>query len=72
LLIQDNGQGMDSEQLDKIFEPFYTTKDPGKGTGIGLSVALSIVEAHGGQISVESQIEKGSTFHVILPFGENK
>ncbi len=70
LVVQDDGCGMDADQIDKIFEPFYTTKDVGEGTGLGLSVALSIVEAHGGRISVESRAGEGAKFTVIFPIGE--
>ena len=71
LIIKDNGMGMASEEIDKIFDPFYTTKQPGEGTGLGLSVALGIVQAYGGRIEVESVIGRGSKFSVILPIGEN-
>ncbi len=63
----DNGTGIPDEELPTIFDPFYTTKPEGKGTGLGLSVSQSIIRKHGGNIVVESQIEKGSTFIVLLP-----
>ncbi len=65
--IQDNGPGMDEAMCDQIFEPFYTTKDVGHGTGLGLSIAHGIVEEHGGEISVESQLGAGTTFRIWLP-----
>jgi two-component system NtrC family sensor kinase len=65
--IADNGKGIPPERLTRIFEPFYTTKAPGRGTGLGLSVSHRIVKQHGGHIRVESQLGVGSTFTVILP-----
>ena len=67
--VEDNGAGISEPDLNRIFEPFFTTKEPGKGTGLGLAVALGIVEAHGGTISVESREGRGSTFTVKLPKG---
>jgi signal transduction histidine kinase len=65
--IVDNGKGISAEQLSKIFEPFYTTKAPGRGTGLGLSVCNRIVKQHGGYIRVESEAGQGSEFTVSLP-----
>jgi|JI10StandDraft_1071094.scaffolds.fasta_scaffold58295_3 PAS domain S-box-containing protein len=65
--IEDNGVGMVPEVLEKIFDPFYTTKLPGYGTGLGLSTSISIVKAHGGFIRVYSEPSRGSRFHVYLP-----
>ena len=65
--ISDNGRGIPSERLQRIFEPFYTTKAPGRGTGLGLSVCSRIIEQHNGRISVKSQVGMGSEFKVILP-----
>lgn len=65
--ISDNGMGMSDEIKDRIFEPFYTTKEVGKGTGLGLSIAFKIIETHGGTIDVESKLNKGTTFKVKLP-----
>jgi two-component system NtrC family sensor kinase len=65
--VVDNGKGIPIERLGRIFEPFYTTKAPGRGTGLGLSVSHRIVQQHGGTIRVESQVGQGSTFTVILP-----
>jgi len=67
IMISDTGKGMTTEQMEKIFFPFYTTKDVGKGTGLGLSVSLSIVEAMGGRIEVQSLPGAGSSFTVNLP-----
>ena len=65
--VSDTGKGMTTEQMEKIFFPFYTTKEVGKGTGLGLSVSLSIVEAMGGRIEVQSLPGAGSSFTVVLP-----
>lgn len=65
--VSDNGTGIQPEHLNKIFEPFFTTKEVGKGTGLGLSIVYKIIEKHGGKISVESAVGKGSTFTVTLP-----
>ncbi|MEI9938634.1 MAG: HAMP domain-containing sensor histidine kinase [Pseudomonadota bacterium] len=67
LNVADRGPGIASEVLPHIFEPFFSTKEPGDGTGLGLSVVYGIVEDHGGWISVESSIGQGSTFSVFLP-----
>jgi signal transduction histidine kinase/ActR/RegA family two-component response regulator len=67
LIVKDEGVGMDPSVVSRIFEPYYTTKEPGKGTGLGLSVIHGIVKNHGGFISVESTPARGSTFHVYLP-----
>jgi PAS domain S-box-containing protein len=65
--IADNGVGIPPEDIGHIFEPFYTTKDPGHGTGLGLAVCHQIVSRHGGQILVDSQPDLGTTFTIILP-----
>lgn len=63
----DNGPGIGGEELIRIFDPFYTTKEPGKGTGLGLSVSYRIVEDLGGAIRAESSVGKGTTIRIILP-----
>lgn len=68
--VADTGSGMDQRILDRIFEPFFTTKDTGKGTGLGLPVALGVVESHDGFITVQSEIGRGTTFRVHLPIHE--
>jgi signal transduction histidine kinase len=65
--VKDNGNGIPQNILDKIFQPFFTTKPTGQGTGLGLSIAYDIVKAHGGEIKVESNEGKGSVFTVQLP-----
>lgn len=67
ITIRDTGIGIKKEDLNRIFDPFYTTKDPGKGTGLGLSVCLRIIESFGGTISVVSSSGKGTKFTTILP-----
>jgi signal transduction histidine kinase len=67
LCVSDTGEGILPEDLDKIFDPFFTRAPLGKGTGLGLSICHSIVDQHGGSIGVESQSGKGSTFTVKLP-----
>lgn len=65
--IKDNGTGMPEEVKNKIFEPFYTTKEVGKGTGLGLSITHGIIEKHHGTISIQSEIGKGTMFEIKLP-----
>ena len=67
LTVKDSGHGMDPQVMDRIFEPYYTTKEQGKGTGLGLSVIHGIVKNHGGDITVTSRPGNGSTFKVYLP-----
>ncbi|MCP3874816.1 MAG: response regulator, partial [Desulfobacteraceae bacterium] len=67
LSIKDTGTGIDSKNLDKIFEPYYSTKKAGKGSGVGLSVVHGIVESHNGYIKVESDKEKGTRFDIYFP-----
>ncbi len=67
IAIKDNGCGMTKEILSHIFEPFYTTKGVGKGTGMGLSVVFGIVQGHGGNIGIESEVGKGTTIKILLP-----
>ena len=65
--IQDTGHGIAPEEVSKIFEPFYTTKEVGKGTGLGLAVCYGIITEHGGRLSVRSNIGAGTTFSMFLP-----
>jgi len=66
----DTGQGIPEEDVPKLFEPFFTTKPVGKGTGLGLAVSHGIIQDHGGRIRVRSEIGKGTSFFVRLPFYE--
>ena len=65
--IADNGKGIPPEIMPKIFDPFFTTKAVGKGTGLGLSISYKIIEQHGGRISVDSTVGKGTRFTIVLP-----
>ena len=67
LIVEDTGIGMSDEILKQIFIPFFTTKDITEGTGLGLPVVHGIVSSHGGSIKVESKVNVGSKFEVILP-----
>ena len=71
LRISDTGTGIDPQDLAHIFEPFYTTKAPGEGSGLGLNIVLSIVKRAGGEIKVASEPKKGTTFEILLPLIEN-
>jgi len=65
--VKDNGTGIPQKVLDKIFQPFFTTKPTGQGTGLGLSLAYDIIKAHGGEVKVETNDGAGSEFIVSLP-----
>ena len=65
--VQDTGYGIPETNLPHIFDPFFTTKEVGKGTGLGLAVSYGIIKKHGGQISVKSKEQAGTTFTMVLP-----
>ena len=65
--VRDNGNGIPQKIVDKIFQPFFTTKPTGQGTGLGLSLSYDIIKAHGGEIKVETEDNKGSAFTILLP-----
>ncbi|HQW27071.1 MAG TPA: HAMP domain-containing sensor histidine kinase, partial [Saprospiraceae bacterium] len=65
--VSDNGPGIPQHILDKIFQPFFTTKPTGQGTGLGLSLSYDIVKSHGGQLIVETTEGEGSVFTIQLP-----
>jgi signal transduction histidine kinase len=71
LSVTDKGTGIETENLEKIFDPFYTTKEKGTGTGLGLSLTKKLVEANKGRIEVESVKGQGSTFRILLPLADN-
>jgi two-component system NtrC family sensor kinase len=66
--VEDDGAGIPQENMSKIFEPFFTTKEVGKGTGLGLAVCYGIVSEHGGRLTVRSNVGKGTTFGIYLPY----
>jgi two-component system NtrC family sensor kinase len=65
--VQDSGKGMTAEMLEKIFDPFFTTKGVGQGTGLGLSISYGILESHGGEIQVRSEVGVGTEFILMIP-----
>jgi signal transduction histidine kinase len=65
--IRDNGTGIAPASLPRIFDPFFTTKPVGEGTGLGLTICQQLIADHGGQISVQSELGKGTVFRVELP-----
>ncbi len=71
IVVKDNGTGMKEEVRKKIFDPFFTTKQVGEGTGLGLSIVLGIVQEHGGDIRIDSEWNKGTSFTILLPLNTN-
>lgn len=67
IIISDTGCGMEAEDLPRIFDPFYTTKAVGEGTGLGLNISYDIIREHNGTIEVESTPGKGTSFIITLP-----
>jgi signal transduction histidine kinase len=66
--VKDNGKGIPENISQKIFQPFFTTKPTGEGTGLGLSLSYDIIKAHGGEIKVESKEGEGTSFEIRLPY----
>ena len=69
--VTDTGSGIEAEHLPHIFEPFFTTKQKGEGTGLGLATSYAVIQQHGGRIDVETEVGRGSTFHVYLPINSS-
>jgi signal transduction histidine kinase len=67
IAVQDNGKGINEENLSRVFEPFFTTKGAGEGTGLGLAISTQIIEEHQGHMQVESKLGEGATFTIHLP-----
>src|SRR5690606_35642959 len=72
LRVADSGRGIPPEQLSSVFDPFYTTKDVGQGLGLGLSISYGIIRDMGGQISVDSVLDQGTTFRIVLPLAQQR
>ena len=72
LTVRDDGAGIAPEVMPKIFEPFVTTKEHGRGTGLGLAVSRGIVERHSGKISLQSELGKGTTVTITLPVPDTR
>jgi len=66
--VNDNGNGIPEKLKSKIFQPFFTTKPTGAGTGLGLSLSYDIITAHHGKITVETQENEGTEFQILIPF----
>ena len=67
LQIADTGRGIPPDVIDHIFEPFFSTKSQAAGVGLGLAIVYGIVQRHAGRVAVESEINQGTTFHIVLP-----
>src|SRR6185295_8072584 len=67
ITVRDTGCGIAPDVLPRIFEPFFTTKEPGRGTGLGLATVFGIVEQHSGWTDIETEVGRGTNFHVFLP-----
>ena len=65
--LKDTGIGIPKENLDKVIEPFFSTKPVGKGTGLGLSMCYGIIESHGGRLEIESEPNKGTDVRIFIP-----
>jgi two-component system cell cycle sensor histidine kinase/response regulator CckA len=71
LIVEDEGVGIPPQVLPRIYEPFFTTKEPGAGTGLGLSIAHTIVTEHGGALDVTSAVDRGTTVRILLPLADD-
>ncbi|MDQ6890707.1 MAG: ATP-binding protein, partial [Bacteroidota bacterium] len=69
--VRDNGTGMPQKVLDKIFQPFFTTKPTGQGTGLGLSLSYDVIKAHGGELKVRTKEGEFAEFVITVPIPEN-
>ena len=67
IVVQDAGDGIPPEIITRVFDPFFTTKGPSDGTGLGLAICYDIIDKHGGKISVDSEMGKGTAFTILLP-----
>ncbi|MEE4242023.1 MAG: response regulator [Desulfopila sp.] len=72
LTVEDSGAGIEEKHLERIFDPYFTTKEKDKGTGMGLAIVHGIVKGHGGAVCVESSSDKGAAFHVYLPLAKEQ
>jgi signal transduction histidine kinase len=72
LRIEETGAGIDPAIMSRIFEPYFTTKEVGKGTGLGLATVLGIVKSHGGEITLESQPGQGTIFSLYFPIADQQ
>ena len=72
IAITDTGPGIPKDNIGRIFDPFFTTKPIGQGTGLGLSIAYGIVQNHGGEITVDTVVGRGTTFSICLPADSKK
>ena len=69
--ISDTGCGLNEEVVSRVFEPFFTTRDVGEGTGLGMSVSYGVIEKHDGHIGIDSEIDKGSPLVITLPLRQD-